>query len=191
MKDSSSSQYVVSGALNAAGDRLYFHSSPTPLTSSSTWSSTYINGSDQRKRSLSTKMADEIFYNEIKAGSFTYYRPLSLCRLLQNSAGAGIYEVVELRGTEETVPTSATPKLESVTYAKLKRQHPWSVDAPEEAMVRLEGGPVFDENVTAMWEVSLKIGEHVGLILKEPTFRSRVNGRYAHLDGSARHFQAA
>lgn len=40
-KSTSNDQFVVSGALNAAGDRLYFHSSPVPLSSSSSWSSTW------------------------------------------------------------------------------------------------------------------------------------------------------
>ena len=51
-KNGSNYQYVVAAAVDRYGDRIYFNSSPTPLTSSSTWSSGYITADTYRSPAL-------------------------------------------------------------------------------------------------------------------------------------------
>jgi hypothetical protein len=114
----------------------------------------------------------ELSYDRINAGSFHLNGPISLCELIHRSAGGGVYEVISLTGKTEAVPGSPN-KRDGFTYVELALVKSWTPDAPVDPVARIEGGPVFDQNVTSMWFVSLEVGEQIGLLLEPQSSRNR------------------
>lgn len=124
---------------------------------------------ETRRQRSSTQ---ELSYDRIEAGSFHLNGPISLCELTQRSAGGGVYEVISLTGKTEAVP-GAPNKRDGFTYVELELVQSWTPGAPTDPVARIVGGPVFDENVTSMWFVSLEVGEQVGLLLHPQSSKNR------------------
>ena len=130
------------------------------------------SGPEQRAYQLDDVLGQEVYYDQIEAGSYAAWRPLSLCQLVSRSEFAGLYEVVSIRGVTEEVPTRPGV-LEGVTYVTLERRHEWTWDAPENAVARVSGGPLFHLDLVSGWFISLAVGDQLGVMLTPPTSRNR------------------
>lgn len=129
-------------------------------------------GEPEPIRQAATASPEEVYYNEITRGSYALYRDISLCELVSRSDAAGLYEVTELRGVTEPVP-GRSGKREPATYVELELREGWSEDPPTNPVVRIDGGPLFEEDVTEMWEISLSLGEEIGAFLEPPSARNQ------------------
>jgi hypothetical protein len=108
--------------------------------------------------------ANRVDYEELVAGSFMDSMPVALCTLVRHPkwAGQGLYVVESLTGyTEDSVTTPEGRQ--AATYVKLTLVEGWyeAEDMPE---ARIAGGPT-DSGGQYMWNINLRVGETVGLLL--------------------------
>jgi hypothetical protein len=103
-------------------------------------------------------------YTEVRAAAVDYAAQ-SLCDLLDTlgSRGhVGLYRVLSLTGRTEPLPGGT---LGGYTYAQLERVGGVQGGEPAHAVARLTGGPI-GPNAQAPTEVSLRVGETVGVLLR-------------------------
>ena len=87
---------------------------------------------------------------------------ISLCEVLKMLGGpAGVFHVESLTGVTEDDDSPAT-------YVELTLVKDWAGDAPKQLVARISGGPTAAPGVTALWRVSLREGEDVGLVIGQP-----------------------
>jgi hypothetical protein len=155
--------------------------------------STRPHAQPQLEESLNKDPAAEGFrtqFESIRGASF-HGRPGSLCHTLRRgSAGAGLYEVISIESVIEE--DKELQEFHPRTYVKLQRLEAWTADAPEQAVLRLQGGG-YPNGVSGGWLVSFAVGETYGVALAPPTesnlnfysvsrtgvFAQRSDGRYS------------
>jgi hypothetical protein len=105
-----------------------------------------------------------VTYSSIPGGAHASKRPVGLCELVRIlDGGGGLYKVVRLKGVEEAG---------GVTDVELERVEAWTPDAPERPIARIQGGPA-GGGVTRAWELSLRVGETLGVLFYAPREENR------------------
>jgi hypothetical protein len=111
-------------------------------------------------------------YDSISEGASLLRRPVGLCDLAKkNQGGAGLYRVDQMTGYLEPSPVDGRPK--GFTYLQLTLVESWSRNAPTAPLVRIAGGPSTRAGVTQDWKLSAKVGEHLAIMLREPSAGNR------------------
>lgn len=108
-------------------------------------------------------------YDEITNGAHMSYGDASLCSVTAMSDAAGLYRVERMTGVRE--PDSRTGQDYGFTYVEISLEDGWTAGAPENEVLRIDGGPGADGEVIP-WEVSLNKGQSYGMILAKATERS-------------------
>jgi len=105
-------------------------------------------------------------YQEIKADP-AFMVTLSLCALVNSgTAGIGVYDVTSLTGVME--PDSQQPGINrGFTYVGLGAKEQWSSNAQATVSARIYGGPRPNEYVDGAWDIDLKVGETVIVMLSD------------------------
>ena len=121
---------------------------------------------EQRKYEGSTLSGRGVPLTKTEGGGAIYPSGIGLCKTALRLGGpAGLYRVERMTSQMEVKRSGNS---QPFTYVELALLEGWSEGAPKEPVARIRGG-VFPDGNAGCFEVSLNVGEIVGLILQKPT----------------------
>lgn len=125
------------------------------------------NGDAGKREDAST---NHVSISKTKGFGGDYASGIGLCETALRLGGpAGLYRVEKMTSLGEVTPKG---NLRPYTYVELTLLENWSGDAPENPVARIYGGALPDGHWMGS-NVSLEVGETMGVILQQPTDKNR------------------